>query len=83
MTIYELRILMHYHCCVDEPREKQAPIWQDTVVRLFKLGLLVNDLSDEMRSFRLSDKGTAYVEALQRLPLPVQRWEIPCIKETV
>lgn len=48
----------------------------DFVDEMVEKGLLENN-SDATAVYKLTEKGSVYVEALQNMPLPVKRWEIP------
>lgn len=80
MTPYELGVMLHYYCHPgDSPEvERKPPIWRPTINWLLAEGLLqVNADSSRDATYVLTDRGQFFCEALQQLPLPVHRWEIP------
>lgn len=80
MTPYEIDILLHYYCRVDdhEDMSRTPPIWRPTIEGFIQEGVLsVGTGGREERAYSLTDRGKAYCEQLQRLKLPtaVTRWE--------
>ena len=74
---YQLRILLHYFCCTDDPQEIGAPIWDSTVKQFVADEMLIAHDDKDYPRFRISPRGEFYVRAILATPLPVQRWEIP------
>jgi hypothetical protein len=75
-TPYELGIILHYYCRVDE--HEQSPIFGETVLGLMSLGLMMRS-TDPL--YALTDRGRAFVEiGLLQTPLPVMRWVMPNIE---
>lgn len=85
MTPLEIDIALWYHTRAVDYRDGDfsAPAVRETIDSFRgDLGLL-EAIRDEdrwdgdYRTYRLTPRGTAYVEALQGLPLPVCQWVIP------
>lgn len=80
MTPYEIDILLFYYArCEDHPDiVRNPPGWRVTVKSLIEQDLLTREERTEWNlAFRLTDRGTAYVDALQRVPLPRAAWLVP------
>ena len=77
MTIYEMGILMHYHCrCIDhEDLDRQPPVWKPTIEDFLRRGLLIGISGGNMR-YNITERGRVYVKALERVPLPEPSWTI-------
>lgn len=78
MTLYEIKILIHYASCVgDDPQiQRPPPIWADTIKGLLAEGLLMEPPVQTVGNmYQATEKCRAFVEALQRLPLPVPAWK--------
>ena len=85
MTPFEIRILLHYYVSPDEPEERDAPIFVETIRRFLVEGLIeqhpdCDETCSRCRKYQTTARGDAYCEALKRVPLPVQAWLIPEIK---
>lgn len=80
MTVYEMGILMHYYAQVGDPEAIHAPIGPDTCKRLMCADLLIQREGGPPY-YRITQRGNAYVEALQRVPLPTQRWVVEWPRE--
>jgi hypothetical protein len=76
MTPYQIDVLVHYYArCEDHPDlARNPPAWRIAVREFTEQGLM-REGTDGM-SYSLTERGTAYVDALQRVPLPVQIWVI-------
>lgn len=85
MTPFELEILLHYYCHVDDCNAylRNPPIWPETRDRFIADGLLglvpTGEVSDAV--YRIMPRGRAFVDALQRVPLPQQTWTVRWPKE--
>lgn len=80
-TPFELSILLHYHVSPAPHPSRDCLIWDETLTKLKKLGLVryADDIAvvgtDEPM---LTHKGHFYVsEGLCKVPLPEQHWVIP------
>lgn len=80
MTIFEMGILTHYYARVDDHPHLTCPppIWAETIKWFLDNGLLQYEQGSQTRVYGLTERGTTYVEALTRVPLPVLKWEVPC-----
>ncbi len=84
MTPYEIDLILWYYSrAEDHPDVKRdPPIFQPTM-RAFLHDELLRYLAETERhqkhpmSYEITERGQAYVEALMRVPLPVQRWVMP------
>lgn len=79
MTLFEINILAHYAVsAVDHPlMAEPPPIWRDTMSKFVADGLLSCPQFCSAVAYVKTDRLVAYVEALQLVPLPVQRWVMP------
>lgn len=80
MTPLEIGILLHYYSSGADYRggDFSAPAVREAI-DLFRggLGLLMDDISEHPRAYRLTERGECFVEHLKRQPLPVQVWVMP------
>jgi hypothetical protein len=78
MTPFEIDVLLHYYTrpTDHEVLQRNPPIWTETRTRFVADGLLEVS-SNRCTAFKITDRGRAYVEALQRVPLPIQKWVQP------
>lgn len=80
MSPYELGVMLHYYAHIDDHESfvRNPPIWKETHDRFIADGLLEVTPKDEMRDavLRITPKGRAFVEALQRVPLPRSVWVV-------
>lgn len=83
MTLFEIGILLHYAARPGDPEAIDAPIGPETCARMLADGLLRRaDVAGlHSATFELTPRGYAYVDALQQVPLPVQRWVVEWPKE--
>ena len=84
MTPLEIEILLWYHCRAADYRDGDfsAPAVRDTIDNFRDhLGLIENRengrCGDYPCTYRLTDRGEAYVGALKAVPLPVKTWVMP------
>jgi hypothetical protein len=77
MTPLQITMLLHYHT-IAEPYISTTIDLNWSGVRQQHLWLLKNDLlcNDDTSScgYRVTERGLAYIEALQTVPLPVSKW---------
>ena len=72
MTPYEIRILLDYATIGDGYQGRGEPILQSTLEQFEQCGLL--RATGSTNRYDISPRGLAYVESLQRVPLPEQVW---------
>ncbi len=80
MTPFELDILLHYYGHADDHPvvARNPPIWKETRDAFREKGLLETDTTMESTAtYRLTERGKAYIDAMLALPLPVQIWVMP------
>ena len=81
MSPFEIGIILHYsYSSEDHPAMFDGvPIWPTTRDQLKEWGLLEETTmrTGKHPCYRLTERGKAYAQALQRMPLPIARWEIP------
>jgi hypothetical protein len=85
MTAYELSILLYYvYATTDHPdcAIKAAP-WPPAVERLLREALMevTNATGLGEQQYRLAPRGVALADGLQRVPLPIQQWMVPVLKD--
>lgn len=81
MTPFEIDILLHYatrrgdHPAIHNP----PPIWRDTIAKFINEGLLAHNQSGigSDVTYIATERLLVYAEALQSVPLPVQKWVMP------
>lgn len=79
MTPYEIGVILHYYISPeDHPDTKRSPAssahLEHALATLYSEDLLTQNGSQQGRSLLLTERGKAYAEALQQVPLPVQKW---------
>ena len=79
MTPFELDILLHYHCIAKDCRAcvENVPIWPQTRDWMLSEGLLKTPSRMDSRTYDLTERGEAYIQAVLAMPLPVSKWVIP------
>lgn len=83
MTPLEISILLHYHCTVTDYRDGDfsAPAVREAIDRFYKVDELLKPTPEALRgtwgAYVITERGRALVEALTRVPLPVQVWVMP------
>jgi len=85
MTPLQIEILLWYHSRMTDFREGDfsAPAVRAAIDAFRDETKLIETIPREKLAtnvnytYRLTDRGRAYVDALMTLPLPVCRWEIP------
>ena len=88
MTPFELDILLHYYTrCEDhEVVHRHPPIWPETRAALFNEGVIErvpkSSLTENYTcTYRLTERGKAYIEYVLAVPLPVVKWVLPDAKD--
>lgn len=81
MTPFELDILLHYFACADDHPvvHRNPPIWPETRDAFIAEDLMADNLPDSGRTatYRLTERGRAYIEFVLAVPLPVNTWQLP------
>jgi hypothetical protein len=85
MSPLQICIVLHYYYSPEDWRDGEWNAGQGDIVRgLAGMGLLELDprshpigLGYKPGSYRITERGRIYVEALKAMPLPVQVWQIP------
>lgn len=80
MTPLQLTMLLHYHAVVapyaeHEPQHAHSIAVSCQRAQLISLGLLVT--ADTPSGYEVTDKGRVFIDALCKLPMPVQVWAMP------
>lgn len=89
MTPYAIEILLWYYARVaDHPNvDDPPPIWKETLAMFLCYDLLtpsgVAGPPSCLAKYQLTDRGSAYVHALMRVPFPEQRWVTTWPKDEV
>jgi hypothetical protein len=75
MSPFDIGVLLHYYAHVDDhPRMRDnPPVWRQTVEWMLADDLLMAS-TDEAVTYQITERGRAYVNALQAVPLPVSKW---------
>lgn len=80
MSPYELGIMLHYYAHVDDHESviRNPPIWGETCSRFQDNDLIECVPREEVKDavYRITSRGRAFVEALEDVPLPSQRWVV-------
>lgn len=84
MTPFELDILLHYYGHADDHPvvENNPPVWRETL-DAFKSERLLQDEpcvappGYPQRTYRLTERGQAYVAFVLAVPLPITTWRLP------
>ena len=80
MTPFELDILLHYYCRVDEHQVvyDNPLIWPSTREMFLREGLLTTNVHESYTgSYKTTERAEVYIKHILSLPLPVQKWEMP------
>lgn len=81
-TPLEINIALHYLCRLDDygkgngDNNFTAPAVVEAIQRFVKMGMLIRQPSD-LREFVPTPVLTLYVAELEKLPFPIQVWQIP------
>jgi hypothetical protein len=81
MTPLQITMMLHYYA-IAEPYALRQPEHADSpAVREQRIVLIGDDLltreHDDVRGYRVTERGQAYIDALMAMPLPVCKWTIP------
>lgn len=77
MNLHELEVILH-HSYDPGPYEPRGPATIEAEGRLLKDGLIEPDpVHDRLNTFRVTERGRVFVNALKNVPLPVQAWVSP------
>lgn len=80
MTPLEIKILLHYHACVDDYKGNQSPSEKDAFGRFLENGYLERNESPGVGPYDGEYITTAklhiYCDALCKVPEPEQRWVV-------
>jgi len=79
MTPLEIDILLHYYCRAVDYRDGDfsAPAVR-SAIDMFRGELeLLKPCDEGGKTYQLTARGLVYVQALQNVPLPVQKWVMP------
>ncbi len=70
MTPLQIEIMLHYHCITTDYEQGYYPA-QGEAIRAFRAsGMLEVNPDPDGTKLRITDKGRAYCEALQAVPIP-------------
>lgn len=82
LTPLHIDIVLHYHARASDMTNLEAPAVRQYVNELVESGILaprdigLRNMLDH-RSYRLTEKGGVWLDALLSLPFPVQKWAMP------
>lgn len=81
MTPLQITMMMHYYAsaapyALDDPTHANSPAVKSQREKLVNVGLL-QECPDCLSGYRTTTRGDAYVDAICKLPLPVQKWVMP------
>lgn len=85
MSPLEISIMLHYHCTVSDWPGYNGNKHTDIIGGLLRVELLkpmeVLETADDQRppepAIVITARGSAYVEALKDVPLPIEKWVMP------
>jgi hypothetical protein len=83
MSPLEINVLLHYYCCRTDYRDGDfsAPAVQDAIERFRDTHNLLEPTHSmdvyHDQHYQITERGSAFVEALCNMPLPVKTWVIP------
>lgn len=80
MTLFEIEILSHHYVSPEPFVRHFAQGYRSTVQKLIAMDLLKPSgihVKTGIEVFATTERGEVYVRAIQEVPLPVHRWEIP------
>jgi hypothetical protein len=84
MTPLEIDILLHYYSRGGDYREGDfsAPAVREAIDNFSKREEMLRPCESGSRTYALSERGMAYVDALMRLPLPRRVWLMPSLEHS-
>lgn len=74
-TPYDIELMLHHHCRRVPFERRDAPIFQDRMDSLVKVGLL--EFSDEQQLYVSTPLGAALVEMWCNTPIPAVKYVDP------
>ena len=80
MSPYEIGVMLHYYVApIDHPDcSKRPPVWQKTLDKFVAIGMLKCNVDSKRDScYCITEKGTAYVQYLMKVELPICKWIVP------
>lgn len=78
MSPLQIQILLHYWACADDYHDGNwTPFVMEVLQHFVGLGLLFDGPTQGPRFQGNMEALRPYVEALQNIPLPVERWVMP------
>ena len=80
MTPYNIELLIHFHCSNARFPRDEAPIFDETIQEMFKLGLL--EPAPLPQVCKITDKGRAHVHFICMMPLPMLGWSTSVLPQT-
>lgn len=82
MSPLQIEILLHYYCRSGDYRENDfsAPAVREAIDNFRGREDMLCPCESGSRSYRLTERGQAFVDALQRLPLPRRVWVMPSME---
>ena len=82
MSPLQIEILLHYHTRMGDYRDGDfsAPAVRDALDNFRGRDEMLRACESGSRTYRLTHRGLVYVNALMRLPMPRQVWEMPSLE---
>lgn len=80
MTPLQIKMMLHYFCCAGPYAEKDQHHATSDAVLLQRTQLIAEGMLSPTRcqsGFHVTERGRVYVEALQAVPLPINKWVMP------
>lgn len=77
MTITDLAILLHYHCCAESYPNVTALACQSSVHKWVELGMLEALSEPRPNVFKTTERAKALIEHILKTPMPEQNWLVP------
>jgi hypothetical protein len=77
LTPLHVEIMLWYNSRAEDMENLRAPAVNEYLRYLMAEGMITAENAISTRSYKLTEKGQVWLEAVLRLPFPVQRWEIP------
>lgn len=76
LTIYEIRVLLHYYAQADDHPDYHAkpPIWSPTISWCMEVDLIREKPDNDHVKYMIAPRGQLYVEGLMTIPLPEAVW---------
>lgn len=82
MSPLEIEILLHYHSRTNDYRggDFTAPAVREAINNFRDCEEMLCPCESGSRTYRLTERGRVFVDALQRLPLPRRVWLMPSLE---